>query len=82
MSSSIAPASTCFARGSLLGGMVDWSGLPRIYMVVHSVGPPVVIALHSKDVTVLSEELFQLLGFRVSQVCHGCCNPDYADSFR
>jgi hypothetical protein len=49
-------------------GLADCLSLFRIYTVVHSIGPSVVIALHSEDVSALSEELFQLLGFSVTQV--------------
>jgi hypothetical protein len=52
--------------------LVDWLGLPRIYMVVRSVGLSVVIALHSKHVSVLDKELFQLSGFTITQVWSSC----------
>jgi predicted nucleic acid-binding protein len=42
--------------------------------VVYFVDPSVVIAIHSKDVFVLSEELFQLSGFSVTEVRLGRCN--------
>jgi hypothetical protein len=50
--------SCLFCQGESPWGFANWSSLSRIYMVVHSVGPSVVIAVHSKDVTMLSEELF------------------------
>jgi hypothetical protein len=55
-------------------GLADRSGLPRVCTVVHFVGPPVVIALHSNGDTVLGEELVQLLGFSVTQVWPRRCN--------
>lgn len=54
--------------------LVNRSGIPYIITVVYFVDPSVVIAIHSKDVFVLSEELFQLSGFSVTEVRLGRCN--------
>jgi hypothetical protein len=55
MSSSISLTFVTLARVSLLGGLLNRSGLPRIYMVVHSVCHPILFALHGKYITVLGE---------------------------
>jgi hypothetical protein len=56
----------CYGESPRL--LSNWLGLTHIYMVVHTIGPPIIIAVHSRDVTILGEELFQLLGFSVTQI--------------
>jgi hypothetical protein len=56
----------CFVSSSMSPtsswGMADWSGFSHVYTMVQSVGPSLVIALHIKDVSILSEEPFQHSG--------------------
>jgi hypothetical protein len=61
-SSSITPTSVCFATGCLLVvSGISW--VSPVSMRWHTVGPSVVIAVYSKDISVLGEEFVQLLGF-------------------
>jgi hypothetical protein len=48
--------------------LANWSGVSRIYVVVHFVGPPIVLVISSKDVLVLGQEFFQPLEFSVGLV--------------
>lgn len=62
-----------FVRETPLEG-ANRSGLYRIYTVIHSVVPFVLIVVHSKDISVLVEELFQLSAFSFTQIWPNRCN--------
>jgi hypothetical protein len=73
MSSSISPTSALLLEAASRG-LADRSDLSLVYTVIHSVRPSVVIALRSKNVSVLGEELFQHMGFIATQVWPGRYN--------
>jgi hypothetical protein len=46
--------------------LANRSGVSRVDVMIHFVSPSVVFAVHSKNISVFGEKLFQLLNFSVA----------------